>query len=156
MIKVLGLGLLGGAGLYLYTTTTKKSSTSQNISTRVKKYIYLSSEESQFLENDETLDEMIERLLPFFRFDEELCIEIARAAAGAAEFLSRCSEIEHKRSIPKRFREFTSLMSSRSREFRREIRNKMPSLLEEYDELKTDIETFEKDSHHNMWCDAHP
>jgi len=119
------------------------------------KFSFLNDEENSSLATDYTMEDFVTRLVPFMRFDEDVAIEFCKTAAAAAEFLQRQSEIQHKRSIPLLFRGFTSVMVRRVKELRRAIREQMPSLLEEFDELKTEVEAFEKDSHHNMWCDAH-
>lgn len=107
------------------------------------------------LENDSILDDIVERAVPFFQFDPEVGQAFAEAAAGAAEFMLRIHEVDHKRSVPAQFRAFTSVMRVRLRELRRAVRDKAPPMLEEFDELVTEVETFTKDSHHNLWCDAH-
>jgi hypothetical protein len=119
------------------------------------KFSFLNDEENKVLATDYTMEDFVTRIVQFMRFDEEIAIEFAKTAAGAAEFLQRINEIKHKRSIPSLFRGFTSVMVRRIKELRRAIRDQMPSLLEEFDELKTEVEAYEKDSHHNMWCDAH-
>lgn len=119
------------------------------------KFAFLNDAENAALSTDFGLEDFVTRIVPFMRFDEEVGIAFAKGAAAAAEFLSRKDEIEMKRSIPQLFRGFTSVMVRRIKELRRAIRDQMPSLLEEFDELKTEVETYEKDSHHNMWCDAH-
>jgi hypothetical protein len=119
------------------------------------KFAFLDDAENAALATDFGLEDFVTRLVPFMRFDEEVGIAFAKEAAAAAEFLNRKGEIEKKRSIPQLFRGFTSVMVRRIKELRRAIREQMPSLLEEFDELKTEVEAYEKDSHHNMWCDAH-
>ena len=122
--------------------------------TEPTKYVFLSVEENAALGSDYQLEDFVSRIVQYFRFDEELGIAFAKTCAGAAEFLQRQGEVK-KRSVPVLFRGFTSTMVRRIREMRRAIRSQMPSMLEEFDELKTEVETYEKDSHHNMWCDAH-
>jgi len=119
------------------------------------KFIFLNDQENKALASDYAMEDFVTRLVPFMRFDEEIAVEFAKTAAAAAEFLQRINEIEHKRSIPLLFRGFTSVMVRRIKELRRAIRDQAPSLLEEFDEIKTEVEAYEKDSHHNMWCDAH-
>jgi hypothetical protein len=118
-------------------------------------FSFLNAEENAALATDYTMEDFVSRLQPFMRFDEEVAVEFAKTAAAASEFLQRVNEIQHKRSIPLLFRGFTSTMVRRIKEMRRAIRDQMPSLLEEFDELKTEVEAYEKDTHHNMWCDAH-
>ena len=101
------------------------------------------------------LDDIVERCIPFFQFDAEVGQAFAEAAAGAAEFFLRVQEVKHKRSIPAQFRGFTSVMRVRLRELRRAVRDQAPSRLEEFDEIVAEVDTYTKDSHHNMWCDAH-
>lgn len=119
------------------------------------KYSYLDKELSAALENDFALDDFAERLQPYFHFDKEVCQAFVEAAAQAAEFLARQEEIQFKKSIPKRFREFTFVMKQRLRELRRVIRDESPMLLEEFDELRNEVDTYSADNHHNLWCDAH-
>ena len=123
--------------------------------TRSERFPFLESGAAFALEQDSVLDDIVERCIPFFQFDEEVGHAFAEAAAGAAEFMMRTPEVCHKRSIPARFRAFTSVMRVRLRELRRSVRDKSPSMLEEFDEIVTEMESFTKDSHHNLWCDAH-
>ena len=119
------------------------------------KFSFLNDDENKALSTEYTMEDFVTRIVPYMRFDEEIAIEFAKNAAAAAEFLQRVQEIKHKRSIPLLFRGFTNVMVRRMKELRRAVRDQMPSLLEEFDELKTEVEAYEKDSHHNMWCDAH-
>lgn len=165
MMKTVGLGLgatVVGVGL---VTAVRGSLSKDKILAKLEKARAEDIRSSRFpfveagaavaLENDNVLDDIVERCIPFFQFDEEVGHAFAEAAAQAAEFCLRLHEVQHKRSIPAQFRAFTSVMRVRLRELRRAIREKAPGMLEEFDEIVQEVETYGKDSHHNMWCDAH-
>lgn len=165
MLKSVGLGLgaaVVGVGVFV---AAKGSDSKEGILQKIEKaraeqtpsarFPYVESGAAVALEHDHVLDDLVDRVAPFFQFDEEVGHAFAEAAAGAAEFCVRMHLVEHKRCIPARFRAFTSIMRVRLRELRRAIRDKAPGLLEEYDEVVQEVETFGKDSHHNMWCEAH-
>lgn len=107
------------------------------------------------LENDVVLSDFVDRAMEYRAYDEDVFLAFAEAAGGAAEFLQRLDEIQYKRTIPARFRAFTSVMNIRLRELRRAVRDQNPSRLEEFDELVTEVKTYSADTHHNLWCDAH-
>lgn len=165
MLKSVGLGLgaaVVGVGVFAAVKgTDSKEAILQKIDkARAEKatsarFPYVESGAAVALENDNVLDDLVDRAAPFFQFDEEVGHAFAEAAAGAAEFCVRMHFVEHKRSIPAKFRAFTSVMRVRLRELRRAIRDKAPGMLEEFDEIVQEVETYGKDSHHNMWCDAH-
>lgn len=153
---VVGLGLVSKLGFgsskeKLVQDLEKARASGQ----RSDRFPFLEAGAAFALEQDPLLDDIVERAIPFFQFDADVGHAFAEAAAGAAEFMMRSHEVEHKRSIPAKFRGFTSLMRVRLRELRRAIRDAEPSRLEDFDELVTEVDTFTKDSHHNLWCDAH-
>lgn len=106
------------------------------------------------LEQDSTLEELVDRLTPFFQFDEEVGRAIVETAAGAAEFQLRIDEVKHKRSIAKTFGSFTTTLVSRTRELRRAVRDQASTRLEDFDEVAADIQKYQKDSHDNFWKDG--
>jgi hypothetical protein len=120
-----------------------------------ERFPYLEPGYAVALEYDSFLDDIVERVFPYFQFDQEVAKAFAEACGGAAEFMIRKDEVKLKRSIPLLFRPFTSIMRIRLRELRRAIRDKAPGSLEEFDEIVQDVETYTKDSHHNLWCEAH-
>ena len=153
---VVGLGVVSRMGLLQSREKTLADLEKARASgKRSDRFPFLESGAAFALEQDSGLDDIVERCIPFFQFDEDVGHAFAEAAAGAAEFMLRAPEICHKRSIPARFRAFTSVMRVRLRELRRAVRDKSPSMLEEFDEIVTEVESFTKDSHHNLWCDAH-
>lgn len=165
MMKTVGLGLgatVVGVGLFTAVKGTmskekilSKLDDARKHGTKSSRFPFVESGAAVALENDSVLDDIVERAVPFFQFDEEVGRAFADTAAQAAEFCLRLHEVQHKRSVPAQFRAFTSVMRVRLRELRRAIRDKAPGLLEEFDELVQEVETYGKDSHHNMWCDAH-
>jgi len=153
---VVGLGLVSKLGLVqskekLIAELDKARATQR----RSERFPFLEPGAAFALEHDSLLDDIVERCIPFFQFDAEVGQAFAEAAAGAAEFFLRVQEVKHKRSIPAQFRGFTSVMRVRLRELRRAVRDQAPSRLEEFDEIVAEVDTYTKDSHHNMWCDAH-
>lgn len=163
MIKI-GLGVAGVVGLGVISRFAGGGSTKSLVAkieaarsqgSVSKRFPMVEPGAAVALENDPVLEDIVERAIPFFQFDEEVGQAFAEACASAAEFSARAEEIEHKRSIPKQFRAFTSTMRVRLKELRRAVRDKAPGMLEEFDELLQEVDTFAKDSHHNMWCDAH-
>jgi hypothetical protein len=165
MMKTVGLGV-GAAvvGLGLVTKLGLVQSKAKTLATldtvrkegkRSERFPFLEAGAAFALEQDSALDEIVDRCAQFFQYDPDVGQAFAEAAAGAAEFLLQVDEIKHRRSVPAQFRAFTSVMRVRLRELRRAIREQAPARLEEFDELVTEVETYTKDSHHNMWCDAH-
>lgn len=114
----------------------------------------LSDTEAVALESEATLSDAMEKMIQYSKFDSDLVEEIQRVAAGAAEFLLMAPDQEKKKSIPPAFRAFTVTLMRRVKELRRIIRDTAPSLLEEFDEIRTELDEFATSSHHNMWCDA--
>jgi hypothetical protein len=106
------------------------------------------------LEQDLVLEDIVERMTKFFSFDEEVGRSFVETAAGAAEFQLRLDEIKYKRSIAKTFGSFTSVLVSRTRELRRAVREKAPAMLEEFDEVASDVQKYHKESHDNFWKDG--
>lgn len=149
-------GLLG-AGLGVAGLASTFFGQKKTIDTLKKsdKYPFLDPVSASALEDNPILDDFVDRLLPYFHYDREICHAYAEAAAGAAEFLLRKDEIQHKRSIPLQFRAFTHVMRTRLRELRRIIREETPSILEEFDEIRNELDAFHADNHHNLWCEAH-
>lgn len=164
MIKTVGVIAAGVVGLGVVSkiqSTSNSKSIVENIDIAREKKIksdrfpYLESGYAVALEHDTFLDDIVERVLPYFQFDTEVATAFVEACGGAAEFMIRKDEIKYKRSIPLLFRPFTSVMRIRLRELRRAVRDKAPGSLEEFDEIVQDVETYTKDSHHNLWCEAH-
>jgi hypothetical protein len=165
MLKSVGLGLgaaVVGVGVFAAVKSTdskdsilQKIDAARSAQTASTRFPFLESGAAVALEHDHLLEDLVERAAPFFQFDEDVGHAFAEAAAGAAEFCVRMHTIEHKRCIPAKFRAFTSVMRVRLRELRRAIREKAPGMLEEFDEVTQEVETYGKDSHHNMWCEAH-
>jgi len=106
------------------------------------------------LEQDLVLEDIVERMTKFFRFDEEVGQSFVETAAGAAEFQLRLDEVKYRRSIAKSFGSFTSLLVSRTRELRRALRDQSPAMLEEFDEVAADVQKYHKESHDNFWKDG--
>ncbi len=116
-----------------------------------QRWAYLEPGLAVALEQDQTLEDIVDRLTPFFRFDEEVGQAFVETAAGAAEFQLRLDEIKHKRSIAKTFGSFTTTLVSRTRELRRAVREQAPAMLEEFDEIAADVQKYQKDSHDTYW-----
>jgi hypothetical protein len=153
---VVGLGLVSKLGVpQAKDKTVAALLKAREDGVRSERFPFLESGLAFALERDSILDDIVERCIPFFQFDAEVGQAFAEAAAGAAEFLLRVHEVKYRRSVPAQFRVFTSVMRVRLRELRRAVRDQAPSMLEEFDEIVTEVETYTKDSHHNMWCDAH-
>ena len=152
---VVTLGLATRFGSHSKAKTVAAIEAARSSQRRSDRFPFLESGAAFALEQDSVLDDIVERAVPFFQFDPAVGQAFAEAAAGAAEFMLRLHEIDHKRSVPAQFRAFTSVMRVRLRELRRAIRDQAPPMLEEFDELVSEVETFTKDSHHNLWCDAH-
>lgn len=160
-VSVLAAGVVG----YGVVSKLQGTGNSQSIIERIDKaranktpserFPYVESGYAVALEYDTFLDDIVERVFPYFQFDEQVAKAFAEACGGAAEFMIRKDEVKYKRSIPLLFRPFTSIMRIRLRELRRAIRDKSPGSLEEFDEIVQDVETYAKDSHHNLWCEAH-
>jgi hypothetical protein len=118
------------------------------------RWSYLDSGLGLALEQDAVLEDLVERLTPFFRFDEEVGQAFVETAAGAAEYQLRLDEVKHKRSIAKSFGAFTTTMVSRTRELRRAVREQAPAMLEEFDEIAADVQKYARESHDNFWKDG--
>jgi hypothetical protein len=164
MMKTVGVLAAGVVGLgvvsKLNLSTNSKSivhriDTARQQNTKSDRFPYLEPGYAVALENDTFLDDIVERVLPYFQFDQDVAKAFAEACGGAAEFMIRKDEVKYKRSIPLLFRPFTSIMRIRLRELRRAVRDKAPGSLEEFDEIVQDVDTYTKDSHHNLWCEAH-
>lgn len=164
MLKTVGVLTAGIIGVGVMSKV-QKNSKSENILKRIddarekklksERFPFLEIGLSIALETEITLDDLADRIIPYMQFDEEVAKAFIETCGQAAEFLLRKDQIQHKRSIPSLFRPFTSIMRIRLRELRRAVRDKAPGMLEEFDEMVQDVETFAKDSHHNMWCEAH-
>ena len=115
------------------------------------RWAFLDSGLGLALEQDAVLEDLVERLTPFFRFDEEVGQAFVETAAGAAEYQLRLDEVKHKRSIAKSFGAFTTTMVSRTRELRRSVREQAPAMLEEFDEVAADVQKYARESHDNFW-----
>ena len=122
--------------------------------TRSIRYPSLSPASAIALEEDDTLSDLVDRLQQYFKFNEELGLQITETASHAAEFLLRLHEVERKKSIPATFGSFTRQLVMLSRRLRNSIREQQPQLLEEYDELLDEVVAYKNDMHHNLWCDA--
>ena len=116
-----------------------------------KRWPFLEAGLAVALEQDLVLEDLVERMTPFFRFDEEVGRAFVETAAGAAEYQLRLDEVKHKRSIAKVFGSFTTTLVSRTRELRRALRDQAPAMLEEFDEVAADVQKFAKDSHDTFW-----
>lgn len=164
MIKTVGVLAAGVVGFGV-VSKLQGSGNSQSLIEKVdkaranktpsKRFPYVEPGYAVALEYDTFLDDIVERVFPYFQFDEEVAKAFAEACGGAAEFMIRKDQVKYKRSIPLLFRPFTSIMRIRLRELRRAIRDKAPGSLEEFDEIVQDVETYAKDTHHNLWCEAH-
>ncbi len=154
MMKTIGAGLaVGLVGLGISMASRKKL-----VQTIQKSHLYpeLESGCAVALESNEVLSDIVQQLKPYFHFDFAVSEEFVQTSAHLSEFLSRLDEVKCKRSIPKMFRGFTSVMIQRLRELRRAIRDTSPALLEEFDEIAAEVTTYQDDQHHNIWCDSHP
>ena len=156
---VLGLGMTGTLGKFIPKLTAGKSvadKIKENlVDEKDQKYLFLDAASELALSNDFQLEDFVDRLYLFSKYDEEVWEEFVRAAASTAEFLLRKQEIEKQRAIPLLFKKYSQVMIVRLRQLRRAIRDSQPSELEEFDEIVTEINTFQSDTHHNLWCDAH-
>jgi uncharacterized membrane protein YccC len=118
------------------------------------RYPSLSPASAVALEEDDTLSDLVDRLQQYFKFNEELGLQITDVASQAAEYLLRLHEVERKKSIPATFGAFTRQLVMLCRRLRTSVREQQPQLLEEYDELVDEVVTYKNDMHHNLWCDA--
>ena len=121
---------------------------------RSVRYPSLSPAAAVALEEDDTLSDLVDRLQQYFKFDEELGLQIIETAAQAAEYLLRLHEVVRKKSIPATFGAFTRQLVMLCRRLRNSIREQQAQLLEEYDELLDEVVSYKNDMHHNLWCDA--
>lgn len=108
------------------------------------------------LESHDTLVEFIDRLGEYASFDPDAYDDFFKAAADAAEFMERKSEIKHARSVPMLFRGFTTEMVRALKKIRQAIRDSEPYRLEKFDEIRNDVYSFQKEMNKNLWWDAHP
>jgi uncharacterized membrane protein YgaE (UPF0421/DUF939 family) len=158
---VLGLGMTGTLNRFMPKVKFATKSVAEKLKENVvdadfeQKYVFLDAAAELALNNENQLDDFVERLYLYSKYDEEIWEEFVRAAASTAEFLLRKDEIEKQRSIPLLFKKYSQVMFVRLRELRRIIRDTQPTELEEFDEIVTELTTFQSDMHHNLWCDAH-
>ena len=161
---LLGLGLTGNLNRFLpqmlkggakTVAEQVKEGVIDETLTTTKRWLFLDPAAELALHNDSQLEDFVDRLYLFSRYDEDLWEEFVRAAAATAEFLLRKSEIEHARGIPLLFKKHSQIMFTRLREIRRVIRDHTPSDLQEFDDVVAEIQTFQSDTHHNLWCEAH-
>lgn len=153
----LGVGLLAAMWTirsYLKSGVSTKELVQNSHGEHHKRWRFLESGLGVALEQDLVLEDLVERMTPFFRFDEEVGQAFVETAAGAAEFQLRLDEIKHKRSIAKSFGAFTTTLVSRTRELRRALRESAPSMLEEFDEVAADVQKYARESHDNFWKDG--
>ena len=156
--KAVGLGVGALAVMWTLRSYYKGSATPKELIAKAassgelsKRWPFLEAGLGVALEQDLVLEDLVERMTPFFRFDEEVGRAFVETAAGAAEYQLRLDEVVHKRSIAKSFGAFTTTLVSRTRELRRALRDKAPAMLEEFDEVAADVQKFAKDSHDNFW-----
>lgn len=155
---ILGLGMSGNLSKFipkLVGGKTVAEKIKENLVDLNQKYLFLEPAAELALNNDFQLEDFVDRLYLFSKYDEEVWEEFVRAAASTAEFLLRKQEVEKQRAIPLLFKKYSQVMIVRLRQLRRAIRDSQPSELEEFDEIVTEINTFQSDTHHNLWCDAH-
>ena len=108
------------------------------------------------LENHDILSEFVDRLSQYSSFHPDAYNEFVVASSEAAEFMERRSEIKHARSIPMWFRGFTTEMVRSLKKLRQAVRDSEPHRLEQFDEIRNDVFTFQKETNKNLWWDAHP
>jgi hypothetical protein len=154
---LLGLGLTGNLSRFL-------PSSKKTVADQVKegapemndqRWHFLEPAAELALKNDHQLEDFVDRLYAYSKYDEDLWEEFVRGAASTAEFLLRKQEIEFQRGIPLLFKKHSQTMFTRLREIRRVIRDTQPSELEEFDEIVAELGIFQSDTHHNLWCEAH-
>jgi len=167
--KVIGLGI--GAGIvglgvtqWLKRNPKLLLGTRQSVAEQVRdgvpqtddqRWPFLEPAAELALKNDFQLEDFVDRLYLFSKYDDDLWEEFVRAAASTAEFLLRKHELTHVRGIPLLFKKHSQIMFTRLREIRRTIRDSQPSDLEEFDEIVAEMTLFQSDTHHNLWCEAH-
>lgn len=154
----IGFGLLGVMKQYIPSSETARATVKAKISSGKldnRVYPFLDAGSEIALRSDSELHDIVERLAMYGGFGPAAWEAFVGAAAGAAEFLARKDEIEHRRSIPLLFRGFTQTMLVRLRELRRGIRDAQPAVLQDFDDIVAEVQTFQADMHHNLWCEAH-
>lgn len=154
----IGIGLLGVMKKYIPSSETARATVKAQIARGEladRRYPFLDAGSEIALRADAELHDLVDRLAMYGGFGPDAWEAFVGAAAGAAEFLARKDEIEHRRSIPLLFRGFTQTMLVRLRELRRGIRDAQPAVLQDFDDIVAEVHTFQSDMHHNLWCEAH-
>jgi hypothetical protein len=108
------------------------------------------------LEGDMTLSDIVDRLEPYAKFDEEVYHSFTQAAAALSEFKLQCEDPEmQKRGRLQLFHEHMTAIQTQLRFLRRKIFESNPGSLEDYDTIaKEELGKYAKSEHHNLWCES--
>jgi len=146
-LKFLYSGQLQGIDIVEEARRSKKRSV---------RYPFLEYGAAAALESDTILGDIVDRLEPFAKFDEEVYDSFLQAAAACAEFKLQCEEEgKYKRGRLQLFHEHMTAMQTQLRFLRRKIFEGNPGSLEDFDTIaKEEMGKYAKEEHHNLWCES--
>ena len=123
---------------------------------RSTRYPYLEYGAAAALEGDIVLSDIVDRLEPYAKFDEEVYNSFLEASASLAEFKLQCEEPNmQKRGRLQLFHEHMTAIQTQLRFLRRKIFEINPGSLEDFDIIaKEELGKYAKSEHHNLWCES--